>query len=199
MSATKRRVTQPIGVGNNSGKTGRSTKAVVPVHITRTGRGAARVLRRGRKGRTPRVFICYVDEPHLKKLEVWLAPFERSQQIKIWHRLRVVAGEDWRRQIDQQLRRSDIILMLVTPDFLASDFSYNEEVRHAIERHNAGTAKVIPIIVRPSLLKMTPLGALQALPKSGRPINQWATADAAWLDVIQGIEEAILALSEGQP
>jgi hypothetical protein len=76
---------------------------------------------------------------------------------------------------------------LVSADFLASNYSYDVEVQQAMARHHAGAARVIPVILRPVDWHSAPFGALQALPKDGRPVTNWPTHDDAFLDVARGI------------
>lgn len=72
------------------------------------------------------------------------------------------------------------------------------EVAHALERHTAGSARVIPIIVRPADWHSAPFGALQALPTDGKAITTWSNADEAWLNVAQGLRR-VLGEMRGRP
>src|SRR5215218_4465641 len=144
-----------------------------------------------------RVFCSYAheDEEHLNDLREWLRGLERQGLIKWWHDRQIVAGWEWEETIDKNLRTAEIILLLVTPDFMASDYVYEKEIARAIERHERGEARVIPIIVRPSDWKWTPFGRLQALPKDAKPITTWPNQDEAWLDVAEGLRRALKELS----
>jgi hypothetical protein len=84
---------------------------------------------------------------------------------------------------------------LVSADFLASDYCYDNEVQQAMARHDAGEARVIPVILRPVDWHSAPFGALQALPKDGRPVTSWPTHDGAFADVARGIRAVAEALS----
>src|SRR5215208_6451394 len=140
-----------------------------------------------------RVFCSYSrrDEEHLNDLRDWLRPLERQGLIEWWHDREISPGWEWEEAIDKNLRTADIIFFLVTPDFMASDYVFEREIDRAIERHERGEARVIPIIVRPALWKGTSLDRLQALPKDAKPITRWPDRDEAWLDVTEGIQRAI--------
>jgi len=88
-----------------------------------------------------------------------------------------------------------IIVLLVSPSFLASDYCYSIEMKRAIDRHERGQVRVIPIILRPCEWQETPIGKLQALPKDGKPVTIWAERDNAYLDVVKGIHKAVEELT----
>jgi len=140
-----------------------------------------------------RVFCSYAheDEEHLNELRRWLRGLERQGLIGMVHDREIAPGWEWEEAIDKNLRTADIILLLVTPDFMASDYVYEKEIDRAIERHEA---RVIPIIVRPSDWQWTHLNRLQALPKDAKPITTWPNRDEAWLDVLGGIRKAVKEL-----
>jgi len=144
-----------------------------------------------------RVFCSYAheDEERLNVLREWLRGLERQGLIEWWHDREIVPGWEWEETIDKNLRTAEVILLLVTPDFMASDYVYEKEIARAIERHERGEARVIPIIVRPSDWKWTPFGRLQALPKDAKPITTWPNRDEAWLDVAEGLRRAVEELS----
>jgi TIR domain len=96
-------------------------------------------------------------------------------------------------EIDAHLESADIILLLVSSDFLGSEYCYQLEMQRAVERRETGSATVIPVILRPCDWHTTPFGKLQAAPKDGRPIIQWPDADEAFLDVVRAIKVAIAA------
>jgi hypothetical protein len=84
--------------------------------------------------------------------------------------------------------------MLISPDFLSSDFAYEREAQVSLERHRQGKAVVVPIIVRPSLWRITPLADLQVLPQDGRPVQEWPSRDSAWSHVAERLEAIIVSL-----
>ncbi len=143
------------------------------------------------------VFISYAhkDEALLEQLHTHLSSLTRPGSIVTWYDRRIVAGSDWAGEIDAQIEQASIILLLVSADFLVSRYCYEIEMTRALERHDAGQARVLPIIVRPVDWKNMPFARLQALPTDARPITAWPDRDAAWTDVIAGIRRAIEDLS----
>lgn len=145
---------------------------------------------------TPRpieVFFSYshLDEPFRKQLETNLAILRREKAIIGWHDREISAGTNWAGQIDEHLKSADIILLLISPNFLASDYCNDVEVTRALERESRGDARVIPIILKPSSWQSTQLAGLQALPKDGKPITTWNNRDTAWLNVEQGLRKVV--------
>jgi hypothetical protein len=123
-------------------------------------------------------------------LETHLALLGRAGVIASWHDRRIIAGEEWRGQIDKRLDEADIILLLVSADFLASDYCYAVEMQRALARHEAGYACVIPVVIRSVDWAGAPFGALQALPKDAKPVSSWVDPDEAWTDIARGIRRA---------
>lgn len=144
-----------------------------------------------------RLFYSYShrDERHRSQLETHLALLRRRGTIQEWHDRKIGAGDEWRRSIDVELSRADVILLLVSPDFLASDFAYIEEMERAMERHATGSVRVVPVIVRPVDWHLAPFGRLQALPRDGKPVTLWKNRDSAWLNVAEGIRAVVEDLS----
>ena len=133
------------------------------------------------------------DEALRDQLETHLAMLKRQGFIETWHDRRITAGEPLDRAISASLERADIVLLLVSPDFLASDYCYEQEMLRAVERHKSGTCTVIPVILRPCDWHDAPFGGLLAAPKDGKPITQWPDIDAAFLDVTTAIKGAVRA------
>jgi len=140
-----------------------------------------------------RVFVSYShkDERYRQRLEISLAPLQRSDLISIWHDRKILPGDEWDREIDKNLGSADLVLLLVSPDFLASEYAYSQEMAQALERHRSQSAIVVPIILRPSDWQNSPLSSLQALPREGRPVASWSDRDRAWLDIVQGLRQLI--------
>jgi hypothetical protein len=139
------------------------------------------------------IFIAYShqDEKLLDQMLLHLSILQRQELIEAWYDRRIEAGDEWGNEIDRHLNTAQIILFLISANFLASDYCYGIEVKRAIERHEAGEARVIPIIVRPCDWGGTPFAKLQALPKDARPISSFASRDMAYLDVAHGIRQAV--------
>src|SRR5438067_12626282 len=111
------------------------------------------------------IFCCYArkDQELLQILKAHLMPLQRQGLITIWSDTDINAGEEWEEEIRQHLTTAQIILLLVSPDFMASEYCYSNEMQRAMERHSLGEAKVIPIILRPVYWQSAPIGKLQAL------------------------------------
>jgi len=145
------------------------------------------------------IFFSYShkDEPFREQLETHLSMLKRQGLIKPWHDRMITAGDEWKGQIDDNLNAADIVLLLVTANFLASDYCYDIEMTRAIERHEIGEARVIPIILAPVEGWMhSPFAKLQVLPKDGKPVTKWDDRDEAFVNVAQGIRRAIESLSQ---
>ena len=146
------------------------------------------------------VFFSYShqDEDLRDNLAKHLSILQRRGVIDTWHDRQIEAGTEWAADIEQQLNRADIILLLVSADFLASDYCYDVEVQRAMERHEAGDARVIPVIIRPVDWQDAPFGKLQALPKDAKPITKWADRDEALLDVAKGIKRTLQEIADAR-
>jgi tetratricopeptide (TPR) repeat protein len=110
--------------------------------------------------------------------------------ITNWHDRSISAGTEWEQEINEHLNSADIILLLISADFLASRYCYSVEMKRAMERHEAGEATVIPIILREVVWKGAPFGKLQALPTDSKPVTRWSNRDRAFANVARGIKEA---------
>ena len=140
------------------------------------------------------------DEALRDKLETHLSLLKDQDVIRDWHDRRIEAGTEWDGAISENLDKAGIILLLVSADFVASRYCLDVEVARAMERHEAGTARVIPVILRPVAgWQFAPFGKLQALPRGGRPVTKWGNRDEAFADVARGIREAAKSLAAGTP
>ena len=149
------------------------------------------------EGRRPlRLFYSYShkDEVLRDQLDTHLKILERQNLIQPWHDRRIDPGMEFAVEIDDNLNRADIILFLVSADFMSSDYCYDTELPQALRLHESGDATVIPILIRPVDWQSSPLATLSVLPTNGRAVTQWSDRDAAWLDVEAGIKRAIEAV-----
>ena len=143
-----------------------------------------------------RVFYSYAhrDEAFREQLEAHLSTLRRRGFIEEWHDRNIDAGTEWARQISTHLEDAQIILLLVSPDFINSEYCYSIEGKRALQRQEMGEARVIPIILRPTYWQVTPFSHLQALPKEGKPITDWDNRDSAYVDIVRGIHNVIKTL-----
>ncbi|HKI07635.1 MAG TPA: M4 family metallopeptidase [Nitrososphaeraceae archaeon] len=123
----------------------------------------------------------------------------RSGLITEWYDRDITAGEEWRKAINENLEKADIILLLVSSDFIASDYCWGKETLRALERHDKQEARVVPIIVRPVDWSGAPFGKLQALPENGKAITLWSNRDSAWVNVTKGIRKDIGSIKMSIP
>ena len=140
-----------------------------------------------------RLFYSYSHKDDLlrEQLETHLKLLQRQGLIQPWHDRRILPGDEWVEEIDDNLNRADIILLIVSADFIASDYCYEIEMTRAMERHAAGEATVIPVIVRPVDWRGTQFNKLSWLPQNGKPVTKWDDKDDAWYNVEQGIKAVI--------
>lgn len=150
------------------------------------------------KSETIEVFFSYShkDEELRDQLVTHLAMLKREEVITDWHDRKIIAGKEFDKNIDAHLNQARLILLLISPDFIASDYCYEIEVKRAMERHKDEEACVVPIILRPCDWKNAPFGKLLALPKDAKPITTWQNRDQAFLDVTEGIRKVVKELAE---
>ncbi|MCP3960256.1 MAG: TIR domain-containing protein [bacterium] len=139
------------------------------------------------------VFFSYShrDEELRDALATHLALLKREGEIRPWHDRGIGGGREWEGEIDEHLESADLILLLISPNFIASDYCFDREMTRALERHEAGEARVVPVILRPTDWQTAPFARLQALPRDGRPVTQWPNRDEALLDVVRGLRSVI--------
>lgn len=144
-----------------------------------------------------RVFVSYSheDETYLRKLIAHLSPLERTGAILTWFDRSIEAGQDFAAAIEKQLADADIVLLLVSANFVMSDYCYKKEMRTALERHSRGELRVVPIVITPVDFSKTPFARLQALPRDAKPVSSWPQPDEAWVDVVRGIDRIVQARS----
>jgi hypothetical protein len=133
----------------------------------------------------------HLDENLRDALEVHLTSLKRQGLIEMWHDRRILAGEEFEGKIDQYFEEADVILLLVSPDFIASDYCFNIEMQRAIERHHEGSARVIPVILRPCDWHPFPFGKLLAATEDGKAITKFPTLDDGFYQVVLAVKAAI--------
>jgi len=149
--------------------------------------------------KTIKIFIAYSqkDRTELDALRTHATPLLRKGNIKIWFDGEIIPGEAWDAAIKANLHAADIILMLLSSHSLASDYFYEQEVKDALKRHEAGTARVVPVVLSACLWQETPLADLQGLPKGMKPINSWLNREDAWHEVLLGVSSMIREIEKG--
>lgn len=139
------------------------------------------------------VFISYArkDKKLRDRLAEHLSGLRNDGTINDWFDGDIVEGTEWEPELFDHLNTAQIILLLISSNFLASDFSYRVEMKQALARHDAGEARVIPIILRPSDWKNAPFAKIQALPTDARAVTTWSNRDEAFVSIVKGIKRAI--------
>lgn len=137
------------------------------------------------------LFISYAhrDEGLKTQLDKHLTPLKLQKIIEKWSDRQIEGGQDWAHQIDSNLKSADIILLLVSPDFVSSEYCAGVELQEAMKRYRSGDAVVVPVILEPCDWKWLDFGKLQATPKDGKAITDWPNINSAFLDVINNIRQ----------
>jgi hypothetical protein len=138
-------------------------------------------------------FISYShrDEAFRQELETHLAPLRRQRLLSVWHDRRITAGDSLDETISENLESADLILMLISADFVASEYCYAREMTRTLERHDAKAARAISIICRPCDFHGLPFARFVLLPTDAKAVSSWTDRDAAWVDVVRGIRRAL--------
>jgi hypothetical protein len=139
------------------------------------------------------VFYSYSrrDEPLMAELDEQLSGLRSEGRIKTFWDRDIGPGREWHSEITEELQDADIVLFLMSDDFLASRYCQQVELPAALEMHNQGLVRAVPIILRPCEWQVTPLGRLQAIPRNGRPVTEWVHRSEAFDEVMQGVQTAI--------
>jgi internalin A len=143
-----------------------------------------------------KAFISYShkDVEHMQVLQAALSPLVRLNNLKLWCDHDIDAGEAWEKEIMQQLEEADLILCLVSHDFIKSDFCYKQEFLTALEAHQRGEKTIVPIRLRSCNWDNLPLAKIQ-----GRP-DTWITSasnqDEAWTQVAKGLEPVVKTIQK---
>jgi tetratricopeptide (TPR) repeat protein len=140
-----------------------------------------------------KLFYCYAheDSDMRERLDAHLAPLKHQKLIEAWYDRKISPGTEWEREIESHLNTAHIILLLISPCFMASEYCYGREMKVALERHEKGEARVIPILIHPVYWENAPFSKLQMLPSGAIPASLWTNCDAALAEVVVGIQRAI--------
>ena len=140
---------------------------------------------------------AHADEALRIELETHLALLVRDRVIDPWHDREITAGAEWAGEIRAHLEAADIVLLLVSANFLASDYCWDNEMKLALQRHERRVARVVPIILRPCEWEVAPFGKLSALPKHAQPVTTWHHRDDAFTDIARGIRRVVEVMRAG--
>lgn len=151
--------------------------------------------------RSLEVFCAYSHKDELlrNELETHVSILKRRGIVSVWHDRRIMGGIEWAEKIDEHLNSADIILLLVSSDFIASDYCYDKEMTRAMERHELGEARVIPVMLRPCDWDGAPFFKLQGLPTDMKPVTRWISQDEAFTNIAVGIRRVAEELRRTSP
>lgn len=138
-----------------------------------------------------KIFISYAreDKAYKDNLVKHLKPLERKGIISSWHDGVIEAGQQWETTLKGALETSNVLIFLVSSDFVDSDYINDVEIKKAMERYNSGSVSIVPIWIRPLFEADDFLSRFQALPQDRKPISTWANADEAWVDVVTKLNQ----------
>jgi hypothetical protein len=148
-----------------------------------------------------KLFYCYAHKDRILRdeLDSHLTGLRRPGLIATWFDGEIIPGTAWEEEIETQLSIADVILLLISPEFLRSDYCYGKEMKRALERHSLKEAWIVPILLRPVDWQDTPFAKLQMLPTNALPITRWHNRDEAFEDVAQGIRRVVRDLLSRPP
>jgi len=141
----------------------------------------------------PHIFLSYAhaDEDLKKELDKHLMPLKRSGKIETWNDRELIAGQEWNEEILAELNSAEIILLLISIDFIASQYIWDKELATAMKRHEEGTAQVVPIIMKNCLWQDMPFAKLQALPRNAKPVTAYENRDDAFTEIAVSINKLV--------
>jgi TIR domain len=160
-------------------------------------------LAAGKNDGRVKVFLSYAhkDQSLRNELDEHLGALKGERLIEVWWDNQILPGSEWNREIASRLEEADLILLLVSSAFLNSTYCYENEMRRAVERHEASAARVIWIYLRPCHWKPAPFAKLQGLPEGMKPVTSWTTRakrDAVWAEIAAGIHRVVEECAAGR-
>jgi len=140
-----------------------------------------------------KIFMSYAQEDESMKTELdkALIMLKKSDKVEVWQDRQLIAGEEWDASIKQEVAEADIILLLISVDFNNSQYIWDKELATAMERHQRGELRVIPIILRSCEWSEMPYAKLQALPTGNVPVNKYPDKDEAYTEIARGIRAVV--------
>lgn len=146
-----------------------------------------------------RIFVSYShkDPTYLEQLETRLHALGRRIPIDIWDDRKLLAGSKLKEKIIEQLGLADVVILLISPDFMASDYCFSVEMVEALKKYEREEGHAVPIIIRPESTWFDhQIGEHLALPKDGKAISKWSDPDDAWEDVSRGLKALLTELAQ---
>jgi len=146
------------------------------------------------------LFLSYTDDDEelCDQLQDHLSLLRKQGLISTWYPRLVLPGTDWAHEVNEHLKSASIILLLISAKFFASDYCSGVEMEHALQRHEANEAQVVPILLRPVDWQISPIAKLRVLPQNARPVTSWPNQDLAFKDIAIQIRKIVEKLREPQ-
>lgn len=140
-----------------------------------------------------KIFFSYSkeDRKKLEQLQKFLAPLKMQGKIELWDDNKILAGDEWDGAIRSELEEADMILLLISIDFLVTDYVWEVEIKRAMEKHEAGLARVVPVVLDHCDWEDMPFGKLSGLPIKGKPVSAYNNENEAWSTVVKGLKRVI--------
>jgi len=153
---------------------------------------------KGKEAQPTHLFISYAhrDEAYKDDLNIHLSTLRRQKIIEAWQDREIVIGDEWDATIEAALRKSKIVLFLVSPHFLDSDYIHRTEIKIALEMYEERLCKIVPIVIRPCDWQTTDLSKFQALPRNAKPVSKWDDQDEAWMNVVQELRRLLGTITD---
>lgn len=152
------------------------------------------------------LFYSYAheDEPYRDELAGHLKILERRGLIQVWYDRKIVPGQAWAPAIEDALDRAELVLLLLSKDFMESEFIFSVELKKAMARQQAHACEVVPILVRdynidPEDAEDLPFLKLQALPTDLKAVTSWSNRDEAWTNVAKGLRATVKLIRDRRP
>ncbi len=144
-------------------------------------------------------FISYAhkDQRLFEAFLLHLKAMEREGLFEAWNDRKIPPGSEWAGEIDENLEQAQIILLLISADFINSDYCYSLELTRALQRHDAKECKVIPVIIRPCDWHKSPFAKLNPLPPAEKPVTLWSNRDLAWTTIAEAIRRLVTGMAAG--
>ena len=135
------------------------------------------------------IFISYAyqDEKLEQQLYKHLRPLVRNGVIRTWDARQIQAGTERNEELIENFNQADIILCLISPDFIDSDYCYLFQGQTALQRQKEGKVRVIPILLRSAAWKSTIFGTFQIIPRNGDPIAIQRSRDHIFAEIADEI------------
>jgi hypothetical protein len=142
-----------------------------------------------------RIYYSYsqsdMDSEFLEMLDNHLSLLEKNGIIESWHKKKLLPGDLLSKEVDQHFEKANIILSLISIEYLSQDYNFDIEIKRAMERHACGHVKLIPILLRPVDWQATPFAKIKPLPNNGKPISLWSDKEEAFAEVAMGIRSIV--------